>query len=331
LPADVRLAKELLTASPRRAACTIALAWLDAAGAACTRLDDPADREALHDFRVALRRLRSTLRAYRPWLRGLVSPRLGRELRKLTRATNAARDAEVQIEWLDGLRATAAAERVASAWLRERLGAQRDAAYARVHAEARQVFGHIERRLRARLERGATAPPDEVPFAVVAGGLIAEHAQTLRTALAAIGSLTDTGPIHAARIEGKRLRYLIEPLAAAVRGGEACVRAMKALQDRFGVLCDGFVAMEELAAAVEAAGAEQARRRLDQRLAGARTPARAADPLPGLCAFAARRQRASLRDYVSIRRHYLESHGETVLRPVERLAAALRRARATLQ
>jgi CHAD domain-containing protein len=38
------------------------------AAKALARLRDPRDRTALHNFRVAIRRLRSLLRAYRPWI-----------------------------------------------------------------------------------------------------------------------------------------------------------------------------------------------------------------------------------------------------------------------
>ena len=66
MPADPA---ELLARPAAEATRLIALGYLDDASAAATRLDDPEDEEALHDFRVALRRLRSTLRAYRPQLR----------------------------------------------------------------------------------------------------------------------------------------------------------------------------------------------------------------------------------------------------------------------
>ena len=44
--------------------------------AAAPRLSAGDDPEALHDLRVGLRRLRSTLRAYRPYLRGALKKTL---------------------------------------------------------------------------------------------------------------------------------------------------------------------------------------------------------------------------------------------------------------
>ena len=87
----------LLTTPAPGAARRIAVNLLDAASAARERLTDADDAEALHDFRVAMRRLRSTLRAYQPQLDAVVPSKLRRRLRDLARATGEARDVEVQI------------------------------------------------------------------------------------------------------------------------------------------------------------------------------------------------------------------------------------------
>lgn len=52
-------AGSLLDRPAAEAARLLALRMLDAAAAARLRMDNPADPEALHDFRVAIRRLRS--------------------------------------------------------------------------------------------------------------------------------------------------------------------------------------------------------------------------------------------------------------------------------
>src|SRR5207245_9246969 len=58
----------LLARPAPAAAALVGLTLLDEARAACGRLDAPDDSEALHDFRVALRRLRTLLRSFRPEL-----------------------------------------------------------------------------------------------------------------------------------------------------------------------------------------------------------------------------------------------------------------------
>ena len=62
------LPDDLLSRSEEEGARRLALKALSAARAAERRLDDRSDPEALHDFRVAIRRLRSLLRAYKPQL-----------------------------------------------------------------------------------------------------------------------------------------------------------------------------------------------------------------------------------------------------------------------
>src|SRR5439155_912375 len=71
------------------------------ASAARERLTKVDDQEALHDFRVAMRRLRSTLRAYQPQRAALLPAKLRRRLRELARPTGEARAVEVQIAWLE--------------------------------------------------------------------------------------------------------------------------------------------------------------------------------------------------------------------------------------
>ena len=86
------------------------------AARALERMEDPEDKEGLHDFRVSLRRLRSMMRAYRAQLKGSGAKRLRARVKTLASSTNLARDAEVAIEWLMGER-----DRLAEA---ERAGAQ---------------------------------------------------------------------------------------------------------------------------------------------------------------------------------------------------------------
>ena len=62
----------------------------------------PADGvQVLHKARVALRRLRAVFKAYAPLLEDVSRPRYRRALAKLSRATNAQRDRDVQRAWLE--------------------------------------------------------------------------------------------------------------------------------------------------------------------------------------------------------------------------------------
>ena len=116
------LPENLLALSPEEAARRVALERLHAAREAAARLDDPADTEALHDFRVAIRRLRSTLRAWRPVLGKGLRKRHRRALRALQGATGGGRDAEVALAWLGEQRSTLnATQRRGHDWLVARL------------------------------------------------------------------------------------------------------------------------------------------------------------------------------------------------------------------
>ncbi len=89
----------LLRAPAARAAARVALNLLDAAHAAEQRVRERTDDEALHDFRVALRRMRSTLRGFRAHLDQAIPKKVRTGLRDLARATTAGRDAEVLAIW----------------------------------------------------------------------------------------------------------------------------------------------------------------------------------------------------------------------------------------
>src|SRR6266571_2831342 len=68
----------LLARPAPAAAALVGLTLLDEARAACGRLEAPDDAEALHDFRVAARRLRTLLRSFRRELGGAVAKKLQR-------------------------------------------------------------------------------------------------------------------------------------------------------------------------------------------------------------------------------------------------------------
>src|ERR687890_1341184 len=95
-----RLPLDLLERSAPESARLLALSHLDAIDRARLRLGDGLDGEALHDFRVGIRRLRSAIRAYRDELEGSVGGKERRQLRNLARATNDGRDLEGQPDWV---------------------------------------------------------------------------------------------------------------------------------------------------------------------------------------------------------------------------------------
>jgi len=252
------------------------------------RLDQPGDPEGLHDFRVALRRLRSALRAWRPQLGDMVSKRTRRRLRAIAQATGRSRDLEVHLEWVrarsDGLRDY---QRDGAAWLLARMERRKVRADHRLTRRLGRDFTRTEDRLREGLSsvRVTVIPPLPAPHGetggVVLARLVTELAAELGNRLLAVRTIADQTEAHQARIAGKRLRYLLEPIAGRVEGAPAVILQLKGLQDGLGRLHDAHVFAGYLARALQAAAAEQARRASHELLSWAAPEASLREPAPG--------------------------------------------------
>ncbi|HEX9729038.1 MAG TPA: CHAD domain-containing protein [Gemmatimonadales bacterium] len=295
----------------------IATSHLDGATAALARLG--RDPEALHDFRVAVRRLRTLVRAYRPWVKRLATKRVLRGLRALGRATNAGRDAEVQIAWLaaqrDGLRRS---ERAGLNWLLRILGQIKRTSYAAARKAVRRDCQRVARLIRLRLdeevERSAS-PPYQGAF----GMLLRDHAKFLGDRLREVRQPDDVDQAHDARIMAKRLRYLLEPAAAAVTEGKQAVKAVKRLQDLLGDLHDMHVMEELLADALTRVARDKTRQLHSLALEGRQADfdrARRRDERLGLLALAARARARRDALFAQLSRAWLFDHGATWLGPL---------------
>jgi CHAD domain-containing protein/CYTH domain-containing protein len=229
------------------------------------RLDDPDDLEALHDFRVALRRLRSAIRAFRPACETLVRGRTRRRLRRLAAATGVSRDLQVQRIWVnDRLSRLGPRQRPEVRWFLARLDAQEAAANDDLGQRLERRYSPLVERLRAELspglETGDQEPEKASPLAsqVVAAAL-RNGADELARHLAGITAITDEASAHAARIRVKRLRYLLTLFEAELPGAAAAIEQLKQLQDLLGDLHD----LHRLAAGLHAAFREAAVHRAD--------------------------------------------------------------------
>lgn len=235
-----RLPPDLLERSAPESARLLALSYLDQTDRAQRRLGDSDDREALHDFRVGLRRLRSALSAYREPLEDSVTGKMRRRIRDLARATGGGRDAEVQLAWLaqqaEQLRAEAAP---GFFWLVGRLEARKVEVHdpaavqvARRYAKASGKFRRALGILRIELENGRSQRPAR--FGEVSGRLIRQRVMQLQEELGRIRGAADFEQVHRARIALKRLRYLIEPIARRNRRAGTLIRRFKEAQDLLG-------------------------------------------------------------------------------------------------
>lgn len=306
----------------------IALEFLDAARSGSRQLQSNGDDEALHDFRVALRRLRSTLRAYRPWLDDrALSRKLRRRIKRMARATSRARDTEVALAWIRRERRYLD-DRAAPGyeWLVAELEKRGAKAYDRIRQEVTEDFDVLDAEVRGALGALASTNPAP-PFRTAVADTLRAQVVELADELARIASIDDTENIHAARIEAKRLRYLLEPLVALLPHGKALLSALKRFQDEFGELCDRQVLARELVTAAERYGAERAQRKVESVLqGGSQHPRGGADALPGLLALAARVTADRTRRLGGIRRRYLGRRTEAFIEPYRALADELARA-----
>lgn len=250
----------------------LVLARLDELVSERRRLDDPDDLEGLHDFRVALRRLRSVIRTYRSLLDESVTKKARRRLKELAALSGPSRDAQVHLEWLTGqLDHLAPDELPGATWVRRRLEQERREAERALRREVERRFGRLSRRLRDELRRyrithllgePSGAPPSG--RTVVCDALL-KLTDELGERLAEVGSSSDVRELHQARIAGKRLRYMLEALADANDGDgtnetvRSLVGRLKTLQDQLGDVHDAHVFGRWLADRAAESGAARSR------------------------------------------------------------------------
>ncbi|HUF36276.1 MAG TPA: CHAD domain-containing protein, partial [Gemmatimonadales bacterium] len=252
----MRLPDSLLELPAEEGARLIALGLIQALWSARLRLGT-GDPEALHDFRVALRRLRTALRTYRPQVRESAPRRSLRRLRRLARATRDSRDLEVHIAWsrAQAPRLTPR-QQVGVEWLLDRMERRRresDAALGRrVARDFERTIAPLERRLSSYHATIGTEPlRRSLAVAAVVGAAIGRLAGDLEAALGHVHGVRDEEPAHRARIAAKRLRYALEPIAGLVAGVGPLIERLRTLQDELGDLHDSHVFVAELARAVE--------------------------------------------------------------------------------
>ena len=300
---------------------------------AAARLRDPYDAEALHDFRVALRRLRSTMRSHRALLDDTVKRKRRRQLGELARATNVARDSEVHLAWLRATRQKVSArERAGVDWLATRLEERMSEESRALQEDTLHAFDKLADALDDELARWREVHHlddrrTQPGFATHAATLVRKAVAELEGCLADVHTPDDEVPAHEARIAGKRLRYLVEPVVEVLDDGKALIGRLKALQDALGDLHDAHVFSRELVDASAEAAAESARAESSAVLEGApptTTRRRATrDPRAGLLALAERVRDRGLAAWRTVEADWIEDRAAPFLDEVRTLAAHL--------
>lgn len=262
----------LLSSPTEEAVRRIALGHLEEAAAASLRISDPSDETALHDFRVGIRRLRTDLRSYSEFLGKAVGKKLRRRLRDVARLTSRGRDAEVIRAWLAAERPRVnRREKVGIDWVGHRLGMRVEENSKNIRkavSEFEAIAGKLRGRLSIYTAELRLMPRREESFAAELGSRLARQAANLEARLARIENPDDWSAAHRARLATKRLRYLVEPIAAPKSAARKLVIRLKSLQDLLGELHDAHVLEVEVFSWVKEAAAEQA----EGLLAAALTP-----------------------------------------------------------
>ncbi len=223
--------------------------------AAALRKHEPAARdgsedEAVHDMRVASRRLRTALRVFRDALPARRWAKVRRGLRRLGRSLGPVRDLEVQRASLAALLAEADESQDRAAL---------EAVTAAFNADLARLRRRLRRRLNRvdvdRLARAASALARRVRGTVVAKITPFEMLKPLAArAFAGLDELRvqeQPNALHGMRVRVKRLRYAIE-LFQSVLGRRAAdvLRQLRALQEALGRHHDMLVLEERLLAAL---------------------------------------------------------------------------------
>jgi CHAD domain-containing protein len=225
------------------------------AWAACERFDTE-DGDALHDFRVTVRRLRTHLATLSGQFGGERAKRLRKQLSDLVVATNTSRDYEIQRRWLEHQLHSGRISPLQREGLQLILNEIRPAGEGQAELEPiKQGFAKLDKKLRKRhwsVRAGGKRMSDDSVAAATRAAL-RKHSAKLRTQLAEMQSVDSVEATHRARLATKRLRYILEPLAAAVPGVREVLSELKAMQERLGELRDRQILAKRVPGAAQTA------------------------------------------------------------------------------
>jgi CHAD domain-containing protein len=331
-----QLTPDVLAQPAKRAARIVATARLATARAAYERFD-AGEPDALHQLRVSLRRLRSWLRAYRPELDDTTRRKTLRRLRKLVRATNDARDAEVWTAWIEAQSDTPPRTRAGHRHVAAQLTDRRDRAIRDVADRLRDDLPRVLDALTDELAgywRHVSIDQDfvEETMALTTAELLRAHVRKLRRRMERIDAVKDLDEIHAARIAAKALRYLLNALADFAAASEIASQ-LSELQDTLGLVHDLSPLVDRMLEEIAAIAAEDSRRRTAKALGMAEgddtdeeahedvpAPARVK---PGLVDLATRARHQADDAFGQLRRTWTDKRLDAVSATVDELADSL--------
>jgi CHAD domain-containing protein len=205
------------------------------------------DIEALHHMRVATRRQRAAVRIVAPYFKRKAFSGFRDDLRTLAERLGAVRDLDVLIEDAEryraplGADAAAALEPLAEEWRAQRDGA-RDELLRYLDGDDYRAFIERYGEFLATTGAGVKDAPDGSPLPHLVCHVLPmeiwDHYGRVR-AYETVMEWASIDTIHSLRIEGKRLRYLLEFFGEALGPGlSGVIEALVGLQDHIGELHD---------------------------------------------------------------------------------------------
>lgn len=209
---------------------------------------------AVHQARVASRRLREAVPVLTDGLQGTKARKARRKLRRVTRALGHVRELDVALLLLDELAQTPDVSPDALTHVRAHIMAEREARR-RIMLEQLAAVDREKVVRRLHSVRDAVAhPTPEHNWRAALAAKVATRARRLDKAIQQAGQVYSPDALHAVRIAAKKLRYTLE-LADESRAASAAsaVKTLKRVQDALGRLHDLQV-LQHHVAAVEGKG-----------------------------------------------------------------------------
>lgn len=209
-------------------------------------LQQGSAKDALHDFRVCVRRLLLWLEICQECEMVNGAKGAKKQAKYLVKMTNGARDLEVRLAiFTQHLKISAENERPYIYKLKQKWEAKIARIYEELLEDVPKMFGKIDSALKKSLKgveqatHGALTRDWVKPF-------LLDYASQLDGALEEIRSPADERAMHKARLLGKAFRYLLEPFALELSGGAALLKDLRRFQDLSGGLRDDRMLAEKL-------------------------------------------------------------------------------------
>jgi CHAD domain-containing protein len=216
------------------------------------------DEVAIHQARVASRRLREAVPLLSAGLHGSKAGKAKRKIRRLTQALGGVRELDVSLALIDVLAARPDTPEPALAEVRAHVIAAREERRRVMHARLQQVnVAKLYRRLGSVRDAVAASSPEHSWRSALARRLI-NGARHLDSAMDHAGQIYAPDALHRVRIAAKKLRYALE--IADESHAAPCtaeLRLLKRVQDALGRLHDRQVLQHHVA---EVASAPRSRR-----------------------------------------------------------------------